>query len=281
VTAAAQVGRRPQKPPRSKAVIAGLFAFAVITLISVQEETCLGLMGWCVWSVSGIGLDILGIIEDISRGDPILRQLLAPNWAFLPRVVDPLIETFQIAVVAAFIGCGLALPITFLASRTTVPNQPTLTITRGILSVVRAIPDFLYALIFVAAVGIGPLPGIMALIFFNIGVVAKLLSETVDGVDPGPIEAADAGGSTRSQMVRWSVLPQVLPNYVAYALYAFELNVRASTVLGFVGAGGIGFLLKTQYGFLRWSNVSVIIICLFFIVLLIELVSIRLRRRLV
>ena len=246
----------------------GIAAFVVITLISLSEE----------W---GIGLDIGSIVEDIGRGLPIIAQLLSPNWEFLPRVIEPLIETFQIAVVAAFIGCGLALPITFFAARTTVPNRATLAISRGLLSVVRAIPDFLYALIFVAAVGIGPLPGILALIFFNVGVVAKLLSETVDAIDTGPIEAADAAGSGRTQMVRWAVLPQVLPNYVAFSLYAFELNVRASTVLGFVGAGGIGFLLRTQYQFLQWSNVSVIIICLFVIVFAIELVSIRLRRRLV
>ncbi len=268
MTAATQASHRPVKPRRSRAIYASIAVFLVITLLSVSER----------W---GIGLDIGGLIEDIGNGEVILRQLLNPNWAFLPRVVDPLIETFQIAVIAAFIGCAIALPISFLASRTTVPNRLTLTVSRGILSVVRAIPDFLYALIFVAAVGIGPLGGILALILFNIGVVAKLLSETVDGVDTGPIEAVDAGGSNRTQMVRWAVLPQVLPNYVAFSLYAFELNVRASAVLGFVGAGGIGFLLLTQYQFLKWSNVSVIIICLFFIVVLIELVSIRLRRRLV
>jgi phosphonate transport system permease protein len=268
VTTAAEVSRRPEKPPRSRTLIAGIITFLVITAISVSEQ----------W---GIGLDIPAIIEDLWRVQPILEQLLAPNWEFLPKVVDPMLETLQIAIVAAFIGCGLALPLSFFASRSTMPNRPTLTATRGVLSVIRAIPDFLYALIFVAAVGIGPLPGIMALIFFNIGVVAKLLSETVDGVDKGPIEAADAAGSSRSQMVRWSVLPQVLPNYVAYSLYAFELNVRASTVLGFVGAGGIGFLLKVQYGFLHWSNVSVIIISLFVVVFFIEIVSIRLRRRLV
>ena len=200
MTTAAQVSGRPKKPPRSRALIAGIVAFVVITAISVSERF-------------GIGLDIVELIGDLWRVQPILEQLLSPNWEFLPKVVDPMLETLQIAIIAAFIGCGIALPISFLASRTTVPNRPTLTITRGILSVVRAIPDFLYALIFVAAVGIGPLPGILALIFFNIGVVAKLLSETVDGVDPGPIEAADAGGSTRTQMVRWSVLPQVLPNY--------------------------------------------------------------------
>jgi phosphonate transport system permease protein len=246
----------------------GVAIFLLITLLAVSEQY-------------GIGLDIGGLIEDLGNGRATLEQLLNPNWAFLPKTVDPMIETFQMAVVASFIGCATALPVSFVASRTTVPNRTTLVISRGILSVVRAIPDILYAIIFVAALSIGPLAGIMALIFFNIGVVAKLLSETVDGVDAGPIEAADAGGGTRTQMVRWAVLPQVLPNYVAYSLYAFELNVRASTVLGLVGAGGIGFLLNVQKGFGKWSNVSVIIIELFVIVFVIELISIRLRRRLV
>jgi phosphonate transport system permease protein len=268
VTGVVAASRRPAKPRRSLGVPLGIGAFIVITLVSVSEQ----------W---GIGLDIGSILADLGRGERIISELLNPNWAFLPRTIEPLLETFQMAVVAGFIGCALALPVVFLASRVTAPNRLVLGLTRSILSVVRAIPDFLYALIFVAAVGIGPLPGIVALVLFNIGVVAKLLSETVDAVDTGPLEAADAGGSSRTQMVRWAVLPQVLPNYVAFALYAFELNVRASTVIGVVGAGGIGTLLFTQYRFFQWSNVSVIIIELFVIVFLIELVSIRLRRRLV
>ena len=268
MTVLAPAERRPSRPRRSPVVPLGLGVFAIITLLSVSEQF-------------GIGLDIGAIIGDIARGQGIVRELLSPNWEFLPRTIEPLLETIQMAVVAAFVGCGLALPIAFLASRVTAPGRSVLTLTRGILSVVRAIPDFLYALIFVAAVGIGPLPGIVALVFFNVGVVVKLLSETVDAVDAGPIEAADAGGSNRTQAVRWAVLPQVLPSYVAFSLYAFELNVRASTVIGVVGAGGIGTLLFTQYRFFQWSNVSVIIIELFVIVLAIELVSIRLRRRLV
>ena len=268
MTSVTQATRRPVKPRRSPAIYIGLIAVVVITLVSVSDR----------W---GIGLDLGAIIGDISRGEGILRELLNPNWAFIPRTFEPLLETFAMAVVSAFIGCSVALPIVFFASRVTAPNRFTLTLTRGILSVVRAIPDFLYALIFVAAVGIGPLAGVVALIFFNVGVVAKLLSETVDSVDTGPLEAANAAGGTRTQMVRWSVLPQVLPNYVAFSLYAFELNVRASTVIGVVGAGGIGTLLFTQYRFFQWENVSVIIIELFVIVFVIELISIRLRRRLV
>jgi phosphonate transport system permease protein len=259
---------RPTRPRRSPAVPAGFVAFILITLWSLSEPF-------------GIGFDLGAIIEDIASGAGILGELLSPNWAFLPKTVQPMIETFQMAVLASVIGCAVALPVAFLASRVTAPNRATVLTSRGVLSVVRAIPDFLYALVFVAAIGIAPLAGIAALVLFNIGVVAKLLSETVDGVDTGPIEAARAAGGGRTQTVRWAVLPQVLPNYVAYSLYAFELNIRASTVIGIVGAGGIGNLLFTQYRFFAWSNVSVIIIELFFFVFVIELVSIRLRRRLV
>jgi phosphonate transport system permease protein len=150
-----------------------------------------------------------------------------------------------------------------------------------VLNVVRALPDLLYAVLFVAAVGIGPLAGVLALILFNIGVVAKLLSETVDAVDTGPVEAAWAVGATRTQMTRGAVLPQVMPNYVAFALYTFELNIRASTVIGIVGAGGIGNTLNTQIKFFNFDNVGLIVLELFVLVLLIELVSVSLRRRLV
>lgn len=277
MTAAAGANLRPAKPRRSLAIPIGIVAFLVITWISVSSEF-------------GIGLDIGELIADFTRGgiilvsggdNPARRGLLVPNFAFMPQMIGPMLETLKMAVIASAIGCGVALPLAFLVSRVTAPNVATLFAGRTILSVVRAIPDILYALVFVAAVGIGPLPGIAALILFNIGVVAKLVSETVDGVDTGPIEAARAGGANRTQTVRWAVLPQVLPNYVAYSLYTFELNIRASTVIGIVGAGGIGYVLSTQYKFFNWSNVSVIIIALFVMVVVIEFISISLRRRLV
>lgn len=269
MTAAAPArSRRPTKPRRSPAILIGLLAFVVITWLALSKEF-------------GIGFDIVALVNDIARGQGILAELLSPNWAFIGRTVDPMLETFQIAVLGAVIGCAIALPLSFLASRVTARNAAVLGITRTLLSVIRAIPDILWALLFVAAVGIGVLPGILALVFFNIGVVVKLLSETIDGVDPGPLEAARAAGGNGLQSVRWAVLPQVLPNYVAYSLYAFELNVRASAVLGVVGAGGIGNLLFTQYRFFNWSNVSVIVIELFVLVMIIEVLSIQVRRRLV
>jgi len=269
VTAAARASSaRPAKPRSAPILPIGIVAFLALTWISASEDF-------------GIGLDIGAILGDIDRGAKIIGELLSPKWGFLPATVGPMLETFRMAVLASVIGCGVALPVAFLASRVTAPSIPVFLADRGILSVVRAIPDFLYALIFVSAAGIGPLPGIAALVFFNIGVVAKLLSETVDGVDPGPIEAARAGGARGIQTTRWAVLPQVLPNYVAYALYTFELNIRASTVLGIVGAGGIGRILLREYKFFNWGDVSVIIVELFVFVFAIELLSVTLRRRLV
>lgn len=257
--------RRPTKPKRSWLLAAGLLAA----------------LGLTIWSAWGIGFEPLEILQDAGRGLVIIADVLTPNLAFFPQTIEPFIQTFQMAVIASIVGCAIGLPLAFLASRVTAPNRWVLWIDRAVLNVVRALPDLLYAMIFVAALSIGPTAGILALILFNIGVMAKLLSETVDAVDRGPLEAAQAAGASHIQTVSSSVLPQVMPNYVAFALYIFELNIRASTVIGIVGAGGIGMLLNTQIQFGLWSNVGLIIFEIFVFVLLIELASTRIRRRLV
>lgn len=259
---------RPQKPQRSLLLPAGIAVFLLITY-------------WAVSSEFGIGLDPGAIVKDLDRGQVILADVLRPNFDFFQRTIPAMLETIQMAIIATAIGCAIALPAAFLASRVTAPNAFVLRLDRSVLNVIRALPDLLYAMIFVAAVSIGPLAGIMALILFNLGVIAKLLSETIDGVDMGPIEAARAAGASHVATIRTSVYPQVLPNYVAFSLYVFELNIRASTVLGLVGAGGIGNLLNLQIGFGNYSNVGFIILELFVLVFAIELLSISLRRRLV
>ena len=260
---------RPARPRRSSFGVIALLVGIAITI-------------WCAAPAPiGIGFDLGRLAANWTRGAGILAELLSPNLAFFPQTVRPLIETFQMAVVACVIGCVIALPLAFLASRVTSPGRWTLWADRSVLNVVRALPDLLYAVIFVTAVGVGPLAGVLALILFNIGVVAKLLSETVDGVDQGPIEAAWAVGASRTQMVRRAALPQVMPHYVAFALYTFELNIRASTVIGIVGAGGIGNTLNTQLRAFNFENVGLIVLELFVLVLVIELISVTIRRRLV
>jgi len=264
-TPAARRVERPSPPPRSWLGPLGMLAFAAIT----------------VWSAIAIGFDPREILADITRGSHILAEFFPPDFSFAPRTAQRMLETFQMAVIATGIGCGTALPVAFLASIVTSPGRPVFLVSRGVLSVIRALPDILYALVFVAALSIGPLPGILALIFFNVAVTAKLLSETVDGVDVGPTEAAQAAGASRWQTNRTAVLPQVLPHYVAYSLYVFELNIRASAVIGIVGAGGIGQLLNERRKVFAYDDVSMIVLELFVFVFVIELISIALRRRLV
>ena len=205
-----------------------------------------------------------------------------PSWDFgAPTRDNPLIETFQIAILASLIGCSVALPVAFLASKVTAPGRISYLLDKGFMNVTRTIPDLFWALVFVAGLGVGPLPGVFALFFFSLTIMSKLLSETIDAVDTGPLEAARATGGSHFPAVRVSVFPQVLPNYVAYALYIFELNIRASLILGIVGAGGIGRVLETQRSFFRFDRVLAIVIVIFLLIFVIEQISVALRRRLV
>jgi phosphonate transport system permease protein len=266
--AAATASTRPRRPRRSLAGPIGIVAFLAITWWASSKEF-------------GIDFNFGEIIGGFSRGAGTLAEFWPPELSFFPETLRPMLETFQMAVIASAIGCSLALPIAFLASRVTTPNLATYVADRVVMNVIRSLPDVLFALIFVLVLGIGPLPGILALTIFNIGVVVKLMSETIDGVDRGPMEAAQATGANRVQTTLSSVLPQVLPNYVAYSLYVFELNIRASAVLGLVGAGGIGRVLEAQRKFFQYDRVMVVLLELFVLVVIIEAISIRLRRRLV
>ena len=204
------------------------------------------------------------------------------DWVFdSQNVIEPLIETFQIAVVSTVVGCGLALPVSFAMSRLTTPNAPVYWVTKSVMNVVRAVPDLFWAKLLVTAVGIGAFAGAWALSIFSLAVMVKLFSETIDGADPSPLEAARAAGGRHVPAVRTGVLPTVLPSYVAYSLYVFELNIRASVVLGLVGAGGIGRVVEAQRQFFRFDRVLGILVIVFVVVFVIEQVSVALRRRLV
>ena len=204
------------------------------------------------------------------------------SWDFgSPTLGNPLIETFRIGILASIFGVLVALPIAFMASTVTAPNRITYLLDKSFMNVIRTIPDLFWAMIFVAGVGLGPFAGVLALFFFTLAIMSKLLSETVDSVDPGPLEAARATGGSHFPAVRVSVLPQVLPNYVAYALYVFEISIRASVVLGLVGAGGIGRVLEAQRVFFQFDRVMAVVIIIFVTVFLIEQISVALRRRLV
>ena len=176
----------------------------------------------------------------------------------------------------------MAVPIAFSASRPTAPNYATYWFAKSFMNVVRTIPDLFWGILFATAVGFGsPFAGALAMVMFSMSIMAKLLSETVDSIDLGPLEAAKSAGSRHWQMVQYSAYPQVAPNYVAYALYIFELNIRASVVIGIVGAGGIGRLLDERRNFFQWDQVMAIVMVIFVAVIVIEVFSIWVRKKIV
>lgn len=237
-----------------------------------------------------IGFSIVEIWTQVTRIGEFIGEFWPPDFTWIKSPGQPetfnmggaLIETFQIAIIGATIGSLIAAPLAFYASRPTSPNPTVYWISKSFMSVIRTIPDLFWAVMFATAVGFGrPIAGALAMIMFTMAIMAKLLSETVDAIDLGPLEAARAAGATHNQVIMTAAFPQVAPNYVAYALYMFELNIRASVVLGFVGAGGIGRLLDERRQFFQWDQVMAIVLVIFVSVLLIETFSILVRKRLV
>jgi phosphonate transport system permease protein len=205
-----------------------------------------------------------------------------PSWEFgAPERTNPLVETVRMGIIATVLGCGVALPLAFYASTLTSPNRPLYFAAKAFMNVTRTIPDLFWAVILVAAVGGGPFAGAVALAIFAMAIMSKLLSETIDAADPGPLEAAKATGSRHSPAVRSAVLPQVLASYVAYGLYIFELTIRASAVVGLVGAGGIGRVIEAQRVFYRFDRILAIVIMIVVLVFILDQISAAMRRRLV
>ncbi len=263
---AAHVSTRPRKPrPRSTSY-----------LLAVS------LVAFTIFAADQIDLRWSSFVDMWTN--PLWNRFWPVPWDWVlnrHNVFAPLVETFQIAIISTVIGCSLALPIGFAMSRLTTPSTPVFWFSRFVMNIVRAIPDLMWGKLLVTAIGIGAFAGAWALTIFSLAVMVKLFSETVDAADPLPLEAARAAGGRHTPAVRTAVLPEVFPAFVAYALYVFELNIRASLVLGLVGAGGIGRVIETQRSTFNFDRLLGILIIMFVIVVVIEQVSVAIRKRLV
>ena len=240
------------------------------------------LVGFTLFSAREIGFTWNSFIDMWTN--PLWQRFWPVPWDWVldrRNVLDPLVETFQIAIISTIVGCSLALPVGFAMSKLTSPNAPTFWFSRTLMSIVRAIPDLMWGKLLVTAIGIGAFAGAWALTIFSLAVMVKLFSETVDAADPRPLEAATAAGGRHTPSVRMGVLPEVFPAYVAYALYVFELNIRASVVLGLVGAGGVGRVVETQRSTFNFDRLLGILIIIFVVVFVIEQISVAIRKRLV
>jgi len=210
----------------------------------------------------------------------LLKEMVPPDWSYFQVITTAMLDTIRMAIIGTTLGAILAIPLALFAASNVFTSTFLYSPARLILNFIRTIPDLLLAAIFVAIFGIGPLPGILALTFFSIGLVAKLLYESMESIDPGPLEAMTAVGANKVQWIVYGVIPQVKAHFVSYVLYTFEVNVRAAAVLGLVGAGGIGLYYDRTLGFLQYQQTASIIIYTLVVVLLIDYVSTLLREKL-
>lgn len=240
------------------------------------------LLALIVWSVVTIDVDLERLIDLPARlGDSLRRMFLPPDWGYTGRAVEGMIESIQIAWIGTLIGAALSLPLGFLGAKN-VSAGPVSSIIRQVLNGIRAIPELVLAVvIFIPILGLGPFAGTMAIGIHSIGTLGKLTAEVVEGIDPGPVEAARAAGASQVQTLRWGVLPQVLPDIVAFWLYRFEINVRAAAILGIVGAGGVGAILQNTLTFRRWDLAGMTVIVIIIATIAIDYVSAAVRRRII
>jgi phosphonate ABC transporter permease subunit PhnE len=243
----------------------------------VGAATVVAVFLWSAWATE---VSLGRLIEGVPFMLGFVRRMLPPDPSILGQALHGALQTLQIAVVGTAVGAVLALPVAFAAARNT-SRRWVFYWTRSALNTFRAVDTLVYALFFVAAVGLGPFPGVLAVVVYTATVLAKLYSEAIESMDPGPVEAVEAVGATRLQVLRWGVVPQLVPQFLSFTLYRFETNIRAAAVLGFVGAGGIGFYIQTHLRLMNYPAASTVLLVLVAMVMLVDFASSRLRARLV
>jgi phosphonate transport system permease protein len=206
------------------------------------------------------------------------HRMLPPRWSYMERLWRPLWDTLNIATLGTLLSLGLATPLALLAARNTTPHPAVRALSLGILAVSRSVNTLIWAMLFVAVLGPGVLAGIAAIGVRSVGFVAKLLYEAIEEADPRPVEAIRSTGASGAQVLSWAIAPQVLPDWAGIAVFRWDINVRESTVVGLVGAGGLGLELQASVEALYWPQVSMIFVLVFALVLASETVSARVRR---
>lgn len=231
-----------------------------------------------IWSFNGAQFNFAKLGEGAVNMGDFLSRLFPPDFSKFGKIVELLIETFQMAVVGTVLGAVLSLLVAFAASSNISPKwlyYPA----RWVMNVIRSVPDLVFALMFVSAVGLGPFAGILAMTLGSIGSIGKVFAEAMESVDRGPMVAMQAVGASKRQVIQYGVLPQAAPLLVSYTLLLFEGNVRGATILGLVGAGGIGLELTTAMRMYDYGHLSAIIICIIVLVTAIDQGSALIRKK--
>jgi phosphonate transport system permease protein len=245
-------------------------------------------------AVAGVALVLLGLAAPVAEiaparllgalgpmADFLGHLVVAPDWSYLPTLALKMLETLEMAFLATVIAAVLSLPLGMLAARNATPHPAIYHVVRQGLSLMRALPELMWALVFVSAVGLGPLPGVMALAFVAAGFLGKFFAEAIEAVDEGPVEGVAAHGAGWLQVRAYAMLPQVAPDFAGIVLYVLDHNLRAATILGMVGAGGIGYDMVMAMRLFQFDRIVLIALAIYLAVTALDRLSAGLRRRII
>ena len=211
----------------------------------------------------------------------IIQQMVTQvDWEYFSEIIKPMTDTLQIAIMGTLIGALISIPIAFLAAQNIMKNKFITTLVKSLMSLVRTLPTLVYALILAFIFGYGTFVGVLATILFTFGIMTKMLYEFIETIDLGAFVAIEATGANKIKSFVSAIVPQIMGFFLSVSLYNFEINVRSSTILGFVGAGGIGILLNDSMGLREYGKVSLMLVVLLTVVIIIESISRNIRRRL-
>ena len=233
-----------------------------------------------VFIIKDLEINFIKLASDSSKyfGD-ILSRMLPPDFSNLDLLVYAMFETIEIAFLGTFIAIVLSIPFGLFSARNLAPNYYIYIVCKTIVIFFRAIPEFIIAMILVIAIGFGAMPGVLALGLHTMGFLAKFYAEDIEHINTGPIDALRSSGATKSQIISYGIIPQILPAFVANNLYILDRNVRMATMLGIVGAGGIGYELQSSFRMFEYEKVSAIIILIFITIFGIDYLSSLIRSK--
>lgn len=209
------------------------------------------------------------------------QMFVSPDWSYMPQLLAKMLETIEMTILGTAIAIVLSLPMGILAARNATPHIAVYRVTRDVLSLMRALPELVWALVFVSAVGLGPLPGVMALAFVTVGFMGKFFAEAIEVVDQKAVEGVRAHGAGWLQVRLFAMLPQALPDFVGTVMYILDHNLRAAAILGLVGAGGIGYDLVMSMRLFQYDRLLLIALAIYLVVTLLDRASDRLRSRII
>ncbi|WP_274424900.1 phosphonate ABC transporter, permease protein PhnE [Chelativorans sp. YIM 93263] len=234
-----------------------------------------------VWALTSIDVVWAWVYDAPEQMADLFGRMVPPDTANLSSILWVLLETVNIATIATALSVMVSLPVAYIAAQNTTPNAATLWLGRLILVSSRSVNTIIWALLFVAIFGPGIIAGILAIMFRSIGFIGKLLGEAIEEIDRRPVEALEATGASRFKVILYAIVPQVMPTFWAVSILRWDINLRESTVLGLVGAGGIGLILQGAIDTFNWQEAATVLLAILALVIAGEVVAGTLRRRII